>query len=520
MGSAGSGAGAAPAGSHGGADPQDPTVRPGPPPNRGATTPAPPRRDHVRRRRPPAARGRPPRARTWWREPSIGGVAPFLLGITLLGRASQNTGQTTFPLVAHQIGIANGILGIVAATSGAGGVVTAAVLGARVTARTALATLAAGQAMVLVAFVLLALHTGVPGLWLGAIALGTGGGLVFPATMTAIGSAPRQDRARALAVYALALSIGLAFGPLVESGVLRLVGDSVRSAFGALAVLPLAATAISTAAARRRWLASVPPTVPGAGALQVTPLADAVPLPETASPADAAPLAGAARRAGAAPAGSRRREARRRRDRPGLLRLPAFRLALATMLTYQAPFVALLAFAALLARHADGARAADAELGFGAFFGVSMAVRAAVAAASPLRGRRAVLTASVLATAAGLALLAAGHGYGAYLVAMAVLGAPHGLTFPLASAIVADGVEQADLGRANARLMASTNVVSVLVPLACGWLAAAAGYRVMFLAVEAPVVLFGAALLLELRRAHPPAEPRPLASTKRKDVRP
>lgn len=183
--------------------------------------------------------------------------------------------------------------------------------------------------------------------------------------------------------------------------------------------------------------------------------------------------------------------------------MPAFRLALATLLTYQAPFVALVSFGALLAQHADGARPAGAELGFGVFFAVSFTVRATVVAVSPIRHRRAALVGSTAATAAGIALLAAGHGFGAFLVAMAVLGAPHGLTFPVASAILADGVSQVDLGRANARLMASANLVTVLVPLACGWLAATVGYRTMFVAVEIPVAVFGAALILESRRSVP-----------------
>ena len=446
-----------------------------------------------------AAPFRPGRQRTagigaWWRTSSIGGVAPFLLGVTLLGRAAQNTGQTSYPLIAHQIGIGNGVLGVVAAASGAANVLTAAVLGARVSARTSMAVLATGQAIVLAAFALLALPTGDAGVWAGAIALGAGGGLVFPATMTAIGAAPRSERARALAVYALALSIGLEGGPLVESGVLRLLGDSVRGAFGVLSVLPLAATAFGAAAARRARTETPPHATTG------TVRRSGVETPPHAGdessghdqradgPSPGARPAGAPAQPGAT--GTRHR----------LLRQPAFRLALATMLTYQAPFVALLAFAGLLARHADGAGAAQAELGFAAFFGVSLCVRGAVVAASPLRHRRMALTGAAIATATGLVILASGHGYGFYLIAMAVLGAPHGLTFPVASAILADGVDQADLGRANARLMASTNVATVLIPVACGWLAAAAGYRIMFLAVELPVLVFGGALLLELRR--------------------
>lgn len=437
----------------------------------------------------------------WYTSPALG-AAPFLVAATVLGRAAQNIGQTTYPLEARQLfGVSNGLLGTIAAVAGIAGVVTAATVGARVTVPNSLVMLAAGQAMTLAAFVLLALPpAGIPGLWTGIVLLGTGGGLVFPATMTAVGGGAKGHPARPMAVYALALSVGLVIGPLLESGILHLLSQSLRGTFAALLPIPAAATAIAAAGAftlGRQRVAPVtvmPPDLPPADATLGPPTAT-VPLIGRTTIGQSR----SAHEAGADPDPVRS---------PPLLRVPAYRLSLATMLTYQAPFAALVTFGGLLARRVDGASPAGVELGFAAFFTVSFAVRAIVVRTSPIHHVRLALMSSVVATAGGIALLALGHGFVIFAVSMAILGAPHGLTFPLAAGKLAEGVGTADLGRANARLMATTNSVTVAVPLVFGLLAGTIGYRSTFLLIEVPVALFASALIFELARRRVPAEPR------------
>lgn len=445
----------------------------------------------------------------WWWGPAAG-AAPFLLAITVLGRSAQNMGQTTYPLIARQLlDFSNTLVGTVTAVAGLAGVLTAATLAARSTAKSALPMLAIGQSLVLASFVLFALPTGAVGLWAGALVLGVGGGLVFPAAMTWIGTGPPEKRARALAIFAVSLSIGLVVGPLVESGVLHLLGNSLRSAFAAMLPLPALATALSVAGARNRsakrparqtdhWSDEDPA---GASNGPGRPVRDGV-LPEG--------LPGPRHRTSSGI--DQERPGVRPTDQPEnppvaprrLLGIPAYRLSLATMLTYQAPFAALVTFGGLLARHVDGASAAGVELAFGVFFAVSLGVRGVVVAAAPIRHQRTVLAFAVLATATGVGILGSGTGTLALLGGMAILGAPHGLTFPMASAVLAEGVSPAILGRANGRLMASTNLVTIVVPFACGWLAGAVGYRAMFLFLEIPVVVFGLILASALRSFHPP----------------
>lgn len=396
-------------------------------------------------------------------------MLPFLLAVTILGRGAQNVGQTTYPLVARSLdGIGNGLLGVVAAVAGIAGVVAASTVGARITARTALWAVAAGQAVFLVAFVALAIpFLGAAGLWTGAILLGAGSGLVFPATMTAVGGGGQAGAARALSVFALALSVGLVVGPLVEAATLHLLSESLSGMFAVLIPVPALATAIAVGGAVRAGRRAAAT----AGDARVTE-----PRPATGSG---------------------------RRTRQHVLEMPAFRLALAIMLAYQAPFSALLAYGGLLAHHVDGATPAGVELGFAAFYTVSFGVRTAIVRFAPVRRIRLALIVSVIFTVAGLGLLGAGEGFGIFIVAMAVLGLPHGATLPFASSILAERVAPDDLGRANARLMAATNAGAVVVPLACGWLAQSVGYRSTFLLIEVPVLAFASLLAVELVRQRP-----------------
>ena len=407
----------------------------------------------------------------------------------MLGRAAQNIGQTTYPLEGRELlGVGNGLIGTMTAVGGLVGVVMAFTVAARVTPANALRMLAVGQAMVLAAFVAFALPGGgTASLWIGAVLVWAGGGLVFPATMTAVGTGGTGNPSRAVAVYAVGLSIGLTGGPLLEAGVLPLLSESLRATFAALLPLPAAATVLSLVGAaascdrgardrgtRDRGTRHGPSTEREDG-LAHPPGPAVVPPPPASGMRDAVPA-----------------------RHPRLLQLPPFRLALGVMLTYQAPFSALVAFGGLLAARADGATSSGVEIGFAVFYAVSLLVRLLVVRLSPIRSLRSALAASIVATTVGVALLGTAHQYALLVIGMGILGAPHGLTFPLATSILAEHVDHDTLGRANARLMASTDSAAVVVPLLCGWVATAVGYRGTFLFVELPVALFGAFLVVQL----------------------
>ncbi len=394
-------------------------------------------------------------------------VSPLLLAIAAFGRSGQNAGQTTYPLVARNLlHLSNTTVGEMGGLAAAASVVCATQIVGRSRPQHTLMLVAAGQMFGLVAFGLLASPTGTIGVWLAAGVLGLGGGLAFPALMTAIAGGPAHERARALAVFALALSVSLLVGPLLEAVVLRATHDSLRETFAVLLPLPAAATAASLIAVLRQRGAPV----------EERPAARTGPSDENRSDV----------------------------DRFSWRSSPAFKLAVTVMLTYQVPFAALVAFGALLARNTDHTSAAGAQVAFGVFFGVSFAVRGLLAFASPKPSTVTLLVCSVAATVAGVAMLSVAGSFTPLVFAMVLLGIPHGATFPLASGMLAERTPRAHLARANGQLMASANAVSVVVPLLSGWLAGLVGYAHMFLLVEVPVVVMGAALFAQLRSENSP----------------
>ncbi|HUY97815.1 MAG TPA: MFS transporter, partial [Verrucomicrobiae bacterium] len=169
------------------------------------------------------------------------------------------------------------------------------------------------------------------------------------------------------------------------------------------------------------------------------------------------------------------------------LRDPDFTVALLGQLFYAAPFAALIVFGALFARRDDGLSPSAIQVMFGVFFGVSLLVRLLIAWRSPVRRKLRWFRVSAGLTCLGLLVLATGRGEAALLVAMALLGAPHGLTFPLAMALVAERRPRLELISLNAHLTASVQAVNLILPPVIGIGIDRLGYRPMLLTLLIPV---------------------------------
>jgi DHA1 family multidrug resistance protein-like MFS transporter len=436
-------------------------------------------------------------------------VAPALLALTLLSRAAGNAGQTTYPLIARdQLGLTGGEVGGLAAAAGLAGVACATLVAGRARRVRPARLLAWGQIGALASLAMLAVPAGRPGLWLGALGLGAASGLVFPALMTVIAARAPGRRSQALAVMAVVLSISLVLGPLAESGLLSATGQSPRAALGLMVVLPAGAAvlALRVAAGGRRPVASRGADADLDGSDGPDLRAAAAGSPAGEPEAFLRPAGGDATLAvpdqevagGAIPGGAGGAVSG---GAGGAVPARAFRLALTVMLAYQVPFAAVVSFGAILARSVDGVSAAGTQQAFAVFFAASALVRVLLVWRPPGRHRPLVLAASAAATVVGVAGLGLSGSPAGLLGSMAVLGLPHGTTFPLASSILAEqqGVGEMALGRANGRLMAGTNAASVVTPFALGWLAATAGYRTAFLLIEIPVGLAALLLFVQLR---------------------
>ncbi|MCL4313542.1 MAG: MFS transporter [Actinobacteria bacterium] len=436
--------------------------------------------------------------RTHWNPlTALSAVPLYLLAITFLARSSQNMGQTTFPIFGRDLfDMRSSMIGIMVAVGGLAGVASSILIAAKVPTGRATQSISIGQWLSAISFVFVALPFSQWGLWAASIILGVGGGLVFPGMMTATGRVERSKRGKALAVYALILSASLAVGPLVEAAVLDLVGGSLRVAFAALLPIPVAAAVIASwsglrQSGRRRSVSSQERVV-GPETEFISTSTSELDINESRkreastanmpTPTEMAETGGVIDldKAVIPRSGVESFQGKR-----------SFHLALVTSLTYQAPFIALISFGGLLARHVDGLSQANVQLAFGLFFAVSFGIRAVIAAISPIPSKAPFLAGAIAFTVAGIAVLGLGGGVGVLMIGMVLLGAPHGAFFPLSTAILAEGSKAGELARSNARLVASISATSVILPFICGWLVMSLGYRHMFLSLELPVVVFG-----------------------------
>lgn len=385
----------------------------------------------------------------------------MLLVTAFLFRASQNAAQTTLSLLGRQAhGLSVPAVGLVSALVGLLAALSTVVVGRVVPAAAVRRVLVGGLVVATAGFPALALAPDMALYLAGAVLLGLGGGIVFPCLTTAVGQRADARRDRDLATLALALSASLTVGPLAEAALLSMPGGSPGTALAAFTAVSSLAV-LSAQGARRAGRRARRPDEP----LEIALADTAAPTPGDAVEPDL---------------GARSWSPWRDRR---------WRLALSAQLMYQVPFLGVVVYGVLVARSVYGLSGSEAQLGFTAFFACSLGSRALVAWASPVRAKRLVLLASALVTVCGVALLGAGAGTWAYFVAMATLGVPHGLTYPLALASVADAAPGHALARANAALGATSSVVGVVVPVVLGQLAAHLGERAMVLSMLVPVVL-------------------------------
>lgn len=392
---------------------------------------------------------------------------PWLVVVGLLVaaacfRATQNMALTTFSLLAHDaLGLQVGAIGGLAAAAAVVTVVVNAAVASRVPVDRSRLAAAGGVALLVPSLLLLGTAHSFWVLGLGALLLGLGGGVVFPALATAIGQVEAAARERALALFTLTLSASLAVGPLLESGILGLAHQNVRSPYLVFLVLPCLGVAALVLLGRER------------------------------SGAATAGMSGDSARATTEVALRRRGLAALRRSPLGN---PGWRVAVNGQLLYSIPFAAITVFGAVMARIAFGVTPEQAQLGFSCFFVTSLGARAMVAWQAPITHKIPLLLGSGGLTAVGLLLLAAGHGFAMLLLAMGILGVPHGLTFPIVLAQVAASAAPGRLAGANAALLAVSNSSSIVVPAVLGVLIPVTGYRGMALLLLLPVIGFGGIL--------------------------
>lgn len=363
-----------------------------------------------------------------------------LIAATGLFRASQNMAQTTMSLLGRdQLGLPPAFLGLLIATSGLLGVAASFVVG-RVPRGRERPVLLAGLLATAVAIGLYVVPFRPAGFIAGTMLLGLAGGIVMPILATVLANSGEGSADRRLALFTLALSLSLTLGPALESLLLAGNRTQLNRPFEFFALMPLLAAGGLLAA-----------NSTGRGAL--------------------------------APVG--------RRPSTGLGWNRPVRAALAGQLMYALPFAALTSFGAIVFEDLYHLSPAETQAAFTCFFAASLLTRVALAWRGAPRDRVRGLFGAAAITALGLLALLMGRDWPALVLAMVLLGVPHGAVYPLSLMLVSEGVDRADLGRANARFTGMTSLATVLAPLLLGWIQGNFGSEAMVTFTLVPVLGVG-----------------------------
>ncbi|TAN24963.1 MAG: MFS transporter [Actinomycetota bacterium] len=372
---------------------------------------------------------------------------PFaaLLLATAFFRSTQNAVQTTIGPFGHiLLKLSPSIVGFGITLAGGIGALANIWLARRLRSLRLRLVALAGLVGISFAISVVVLGSSLPTYLISAVIFGASGGLVTTVLATMASQVPGVARDRALSAYTVALSASLALGPFLESLVLRASGGSLKLAILSFLPLPLLASALLF--------------------LVVSDVRQSTEIDLAASfPAH-------------------------------VLKNPHLRQAIVALVLYQVPFVAITSFGALIADYSYGASISLAQLSFSTFFVVSLTTRSMLVWKPPGRRRVLVLRLAALVTLAGVLVLGFGHGLIWLMVAMAILGVPHGLVFPVSLSLVAASTSSRDLTKANALLFAITSSVSVVIPFVLGVIASYFGYREMSLLVFVPVFILAAML--------------------------
>ena len=392
-------------------------------------------------------------------------------------RSAQNMAQTTLSLLGKSLGLSGAAIGAVSAGSNLIGAATMVLFTARLATGSSRRAIAAGSALLALALLLFDLSSPI-GLVIAACVLGAAGGLSMPSLATAVGEqaslrhstgpgARRSSRigpARALAVFGLVLSASLTLGPLLESAVLAASHQHLRAAY--LTFLPIAILGVLAVGKQR----------PRKGAEEHQRVSTIESL----------------------------------QGLKALFSNRRWSLAMCAQAIYSVPFAVVVVFGGLVGKSLFQAAPSEVEGAIAVFFAMSLLSRALLAW-HPMAAHRVRLFAlCVTLTFVGLSLLGLGRGTVVFFVALALLGVPHGFTYPLALALVAESVPREELGGANAGMSAISSVINVVAPLVLGVVLDDFGARLMLLCAGVPVLVLTAVLrrLKDAGRAiHGPAVP-------------
>ncbi|MCG2896254.1 MAG: MFS transporter [Acidilobus sp.] len=367
---------------------------------------------------------------------------------TFGARASNNMIATTMPLLAHHLFNFNGLeVGLLAMAFMGSTFISTSFINARLPARSRRRFFIASAMAYAVLFPFYSKSNPIT-IWALAVAAGAVLGPIMPNIMTSAGAiSDSRQRERLLTIYTLALSTSLLIGPAIDSVIVKYVGLKASFIF----FEPIAALVAVTA-----------------------PL---VRFPEEGRPTD----------------GSARPKM------TSILTNNGFIAASLNNLTYSVPFAFITSFAGLYAEYRFHVSSSLALLLYSLFYSTSFLGRLVLAIRPPYNIVRLMVFSSTL-TLIGLVAAWASPTILVYMVALLILGIPHGLTYTLSVISISRTFDLRSLNAANSYFFSIMMIIGSGLPAALGAMVTAAGYQATILSIVPIVaVIFGATMFFARR---------------------
>ena len=159
------------------------------------------------------------------------------------------------------------------------------------------------------------------------------------------------------------------------------------------------------------------------------------------------------------------------------------------LLIYNIPFSILTVFAAIYSievYHVPGTIAYSIYI---PFLVVSFLTRSYMAY-KPFKNLKKPITISTIFTALGIIILALPLNFYAVIVAMILLGIPHGAIYPMSTIMISRGTDIKERNAVNSYFVAFGNIIAIVVPPLFGYLLSYFGFRILIASLSIPVVFF------------------------------
>lgn len=361
---------------------------------------------------------------------------------TIAIRGSNNMIQTTVPLLAHyNFSFSKFEVGMLSAVFGIATFVTTTLLNSRLEVR-ARKTVFMMAAFAYPVIILAIFFTTPLMLWALTAASGAITGLLMPNMITAAGLfTDRKIRERSIAMYTTALSISLIFGPAIETYILGIF--PLKYAFLFFVSFGVVAAAFSPF----------------------------IKFPDQEE----------------------------KTKRPKFTMQRGFKTAVLLNLSYNIPFILITVFAGIYAKTDLGVSYSGVTLFYTVFFTTSFIARLTLTVRRPSENLSFLVALSLILTVAGVALMSFSAGFLMFGVAMALLGVPHGTSFPVSLVYVSRSYSPDLRSTANSFFFSIVTIVLVSGPILGGYSTQQIGFRTTFLLLVPIVSVLAVITMLSLK---------------------